>query len=247
MASPREFLLATASDHSSALERALGLLYIVGADDPSVGMTARQICDCFFEVGHARQNVSRLDAALHRDRRTIRAGINEWRLSAKARLDLAETFSFVAKPKALPDIDSVLPHGIFDRRRGYINRVVQQLNQSYDLGLFDCTAVMCRRLLETLIIEVYERSGRADELHGSDGHFMMLSGLLTVLEKDKTINFSRNGQKGLKDFKSLGDLSAHSRRFNAQKSDIDRIRDGLRVATEELLHLAHLHSSVASQ
>jgi hypothetical protein len=33
---------------------------------------------------------------------------------------------------------------------------------------------------------------------------------------------------------------AHNRRFNAHKEDIDRVRDGLRVAVEELVHLAAL-------
>ena len=46
--------------------------------------------------------------------------------------------------------------------------------------------------------------------------------------------------KGLRDFKNLGDLSAHNRRFNARKEDIDRVRDGLRVIVEELVHLANL-------
>ncbi|MEO7660185.1 MAG: hypothetical protein ABIV48_11275, partial [Pyrinomonadaceae bacterium] len=74
--------------------------------------------------------------------------------------------------------------------------------------------------------------------HGTDGHFKMFGGLLLYIESDKSINLSRNGLQGLRDFKQLGDLSAHNRRFNATKSDIERIRDGMRVAVEELVHLA---------
>jgi hypothetical protein len=124
--------------------------------------------------------------------------------------------------------------------RQYIERVVLQLNASYDAGLFDCCAVMCRRLLETLIIEVYEAVGRAEELKAGDSHFMMFAGLLTKLENDKNLNLGRNSMQGLRDFKTLGDLSAHNRRFNARLDDIDRVRAGLRVATEELLNLADL-------
>src|SRR5206468_1835173 len=100
--------------------------------------------------------------------------------------------------------------------RQYLERVVLQLNASYDTGLFDCCAVMCRRLLETLIIEVYEAAGRADELKGADSHFIMFAGLLAKLEKDKAFNLGRNSLQGLRDFKALGDLSAHNRRFNAR-------------------------------
>jgi hypothetical protein len=94
--------------------------------------------------------------------------------------------------------------------------------------------------LETLIIEVYEHCGRAGAIQGSDGHFLMLNGLVNVFENDKAFNIGRNGLKGLRDFKTLGDLSAHNRRFNAHKEDIDRVRDGLRVAVQELAHLAAL-------
>ena len=105
---------------------------------------------------------------------------------------------------------------------------------------------MCRRLLETLIIETYERSGRATDIKGSDDQFMMLNGLITFIEADSSIHLGRNAAKGLKDFKQLGDLSAHNRRFNARRNDIDRVRDGLRVASEELLHLAGLRTQPAN-
>lgn len=99
---------------------------------------------------------------------------------------------------------------------------------------------MCRRLLETLIIEAFEAKGVENELKGSDGNFSMFSGLLAVVENSNHISLGRNGLAGLRDFKRLGDLSAHSRRFNARKTDIIRIRDGIRVASEELLHIAGL-------
>lgn len=137
------------------------------------------------------------------------------------------------------DTGSVIPSGL-GTARGYLGKVVLQLNVSYDAQLYDCCAVMCRRLLETLIIEVYEHCGRASEIKGSDGNFLMLSGLTAFFENDKAFNVSRNGMKGMRDFKTLGDQSAHSRMFNARKDDIDRVRNGLRVAIEELAHLANL-------
>jgi integrase len=148
-------------------------------------------------------------------------------------------------PGAPKNTGSVIPLSLATTR-GYLDRVVLQLNASYDAQLYDCCAVMCRRLLETLIIEVYEHCGRAAEVKGADGNFLMLNGLVSFFEKDTTFNVGRSGMKGLRDFKTLGDLSAHSRRFNAQKEDIDRVRDGLRVVVEELIHLAKLAPSGGS-
>ena len=47
----------------------------------------------------------------------------------------------------------------------------------------------------------------------------------------------RNSIKALPDIKAKGDLSAHNRRFNATKSDVDSIKSGLRIVVEELVHL----------
>jgi hypothetical protein len=99
---------------------------------------------------------------------------------------------------------------------------------------------MCRRLLETLIIEVYESANRAGDIKGGDGNFYMFSDLLRILLADRAFSVSRNAQQGLKDFKKLGDLSAHSRRYNAHRSDLEKVSHGIRVASEELLHMAKL-------
>ena len=136
--------------------------------------------------------------------------------------------------------DSVLPRELFSNTRGYIEKVVYQINGSYDHGLFDCCAVMCRRLGETLIIEAYESQGRAKEIKGTDGNFLMLSGLLGILNKDNAVHLGRNAKRGLDGLKDLGDKSAHNRRFNARQPDIDGIKSDLRTAAEELLHLAKL-------
>ncbi|HMG77477.1 MAG TPA: hypothetical protein VK591_02275, partial [Xanthobacteraceae bacterium] len=136
--------------------------------------------------------------------------------------------------------DSVFPRELFSNTRGYIEKIVHQINGSYDYSFYDCCAVMCRRLGETLIIEIYESQGRAKEIKGPDDNFLMLSGLLGVLNKDRSINLGRNAKRGLESLKDLGDKSAHNRRFNARQPDIDSVKSDLRTAAEELLHLAKL-------
>lgn len=143
-----------------------------------------------------------------------------------------------ASPRTIKPSDSILPRELFVNTRGYLEKVVSQINGSYDCGFYDCCAVMCRRLGETLIIEVYESQGRADEIKGSDDNFFMLNGLLTVLNKDRSIHLGRNAKRGLDALKELGDKSAHNRRFNARQPDIDGIRSDFRTAAEELLHVA---------
>jgi hypothetical protein len=239
-----DFFRRIDGDKLTTVERALALLWWVGREDPAAGLRAREVCEILERNGHPKQNASRLQTNLEKSRATAKAGTDCWRLHPRSRKDLGKTFSGVATARAVPVAsDSVLPRELFDSTRGYLERVVHQLNASYDNGLFDCCTVMCRRALETLLIEVYEAAGRANEVKDADGHFFMFSGLLSHFEKDSSYHPGRNALKGLRDFKALGDLSAHNRRFNARKDDIDRVRDGLRVAAEELLNLAGLASS----
>ena len=174
------------------------------------------------------------------DRNLVAQRADGWRLLDEGNGALvAAGVQFSSRSKARPS-DSVLPRELFARTRGYIEKVVSQINGSYDQEFYDCCAVMCRRLGETLIIEVYEAQGRAAAIKDGDDNFLMLSGLLGILKKDGTIHLGRNAKRGLDGLKDLGDKAAHNRRFNARQSDIDAIRPDLRTATEELLHLAGL-------
>ena len=237
-----DFLERIESSELKMFERAIALLWWVGRDNPSNGLAPQEICAELEQAGHPKQNVSRLAIGLKGNRGTVKAGKDGWRLHPKTRQELDLKYSFALSPRRPEPSDSVLPRGLFSSTRKYIERVVEQVNRAYDEELWDCSAVMCRRLLETLIIETYESLGRAAEVKGPDDHFMMLNGLITFVEKEKSFNLGRNAMKGLRDFKQLGDLSAHNRRFNAVRNDIDRVRDGLRIAAEELLHLSGLRS-----
>lgn len=237
-----EFLSRVDDAKLTALDRAKALLWIAGLSDPLIGLSTVEICKLIEQAGHPRQNQSRMARQLSADRKVSKVpGQQGWRLHPRGRTELDETFlPLLSSGRRPPVTSSILAPELFHKTRSYLEKVVFQINASYDATLYDCCAVMCRRLLETLIVEVYEAAVRPDAIKGSDGNFYMFADLLRIFENDTAFTMSRNGGKGLRDFKKLGDLSAHNRRFNAGKDDIDRVRDGLRVAAEELLHLAKL-------
>jgi len=238
----KTFLKTIARESLSNLDRAVATLWWYARFSSDGEQSANDLAKVLERAGYARQNVSRLKGQLQRDQRTARAGANRFRVRLDRMAGLDEQYTECANAKTIVPTDSVLPAELVAETRGYIDKVVMQINASFDCGLFDCCAVMCRRLLETLVIELYEHENRSNESRGADGNFMMFSGMLSHVEADSSVGLSRNGLKGLKDFKKLGDLSAHNRRFNARKPDVERIRDGMRVAVEELLHLAGLTS-----
>lgn len=134
----------------------------------------------------------------------------------------------------------VVPAVLFKRTRGYLEKVANQANGAYSRGWYDACAVMLRRLVETLIIEAFEKHGVADKLKNKDGDFFFLRDLVSATVAEPSWNLSRNTKQALPRLKDIGDKSAHSRRYNAVRGDIDPLLSDVRVVVEELLHLAGL-------
>jgi hypothetical protein len=140
----------------------------------------------------------------------------------------------------VPETEQVLPMAVVQGTRGYIERVVLQANGCYEHEWLDACAVMIRRLVETLIIEVYEKHKKEAEIQDHDRNYLMLSHLVGKILDNKSWNLGRETRSSLPQLKSLGDRSAHNRRYLAKKRDIDNVLPGLRVVVDDLLHLASL-------
>jgi Domain of unknown function (DUF4145) len=140
----------------------------------------------------------------------------------------------------IPTTEQVLPMKVIQGTRPYIEKVVLQANGAYEHQWYDACAVMIRRLAETLIIELYESKSRQSEIQDGDGNYLMLSKLVDKIINDKSWGLARETKQALPLLKSLGDRSAHNRHYNAEKSDIDKVIHGLRVAVPNFLYLAGL-------
>ncbi len=167
---------------------------------------------------------------------------------AKAVVDLVKKLREEAPKKFVPPSEGTrplnefgLPHALVKGTRGYIERVVFQINGCYEKGWFDGCAVMMRRLIETLIIECFEKNRIADKIKNTpNGDFLFLRDLIDKLLQEPTWNLGRNAKQALAKLKDVGDQSAHSRRFNAHREDIDKIAQDFRTVCQELIYLAGL-------
>ncbi len=123
-------------------------------------------------------------------------------------------------------------------KRGYIEKLSHQINGSYENGWYDGCAVMIRRLIETLIIECFESKKISHKIKNGTDDFVYLSDLITATLSEGSWNIGRNAKKSLKALKDIGDKSAHSRRFIAQRRDIDKVMADIRNVVQELVCLA---------
>lgn len=165
----------------------------------------------------------------------------------KAALGIAKKIQDEVPRRGIPpdeglasESQQVIAFSVIRDTRGYLENVANQINGSYEQGWFDACAVMVRRLVETLIIETFEHHSIAHRIQDLNGDFLSLKDLVRLTLNETAWNLTRNTKQGLPRLKSLGDLSAHGRRYIAHRQDIDKIIDDLRVVVQELVYLADL-------
>jgi hypothetical protein len=166
---------------------------------------------------------------------------------AKRVLALAAGLEASAPDTALPPQEvraprdqPVLPHALFAGTRGYLERIAFQINGCYLASCYDACAVMMRRLVEVLIIECFEAHGIGHKIKGQSGDWLFLEELVAATLREGAWTLGRKARAGLGKLKSLGDQSAHSRRYNAQRSYVDDVIIEMRTVAEELLYIAQL-------
>jgi len=125
-------------------------------------------------------------------------------------------------------------------KRGYLLTIAKQMNGCFREGWYDACAVMMRRLVEIAIIETFEHKGITNKIKDASGNYFQLTELIDRASAEAGLKLSRNTKAELPKLKNLGHRSAHGRYFTAQKTDIEKVEDGVRVVVEELLTHARL-------
>ena len=229
------------ANNLDATRKAIAILWWAARENPSRPMTAYALAQAMSQHRLGNPNREVLARGLTKSPLTLKNN-NGFVLKAGA----GETVSSWLKDildNALPNVDQssgYLPQAVWNKTRGYIEKVCIQLNGCYRYGFYDGAAVMVRRLVETLIIEAYEYLNRPEDIRDSNGNYCMLGDLVGIAFGPKGLNLGREAKTALQDIKKLGDRSAHNRRFNAVKPDLDLIRSGVRVSSEELINIAAL-------
>ena len=136
---------------------------------------------------------------------------------------------------------SILPEALFQQLSPNFQSLCKQINASYENNLFDCTAVIMRRLLEGLLVLSYQNSGIESEILAKDGiHHISLDKIIKNAEQSTVLKLSANTRKELMLFKDLGNYSAHKIWYNCTQQDIKPHILKYRVIIEELIYKSGL-------
>ncbi|KAA3643217.1 MAG: DUF4145 domain-containing protein [Chloroflexi bacterium] len=240
MRTRREFSESLANLNLTHADRAIALLWYYRQSQEYEERTSSDLANDLHEEGFNKPHVTRLRQHLLRSRYVVRGTRDgSFRINLRYLSDLDDIYSELLDVAQVEILDTVLPSEWVAGTRVYLENMVSQINGSYQYGFYDCCAVMCRRLMESLIIEIYIRYGRHNEIQ-NQGIFFGLEGLINHITADNQIVLSRNARRNMMELKQLGDTAAHDRVYITPQIDIDDVRLRIRRLTQELL----VHSGI---
>lgn len=138
-----------------------------------------------------------------------------------------DTVTIISKSELIDEIK-------FCGKRGYLDRLIKQINHSYANNCFDACAVLMRRLFEVMLVLTYEKLGIDGEIKNStSGEYLMLDGIVKNAKNNRTLKLSRIKNE-YDSFRMVGNFSAHGITYTAGKKDIDDIKINYRVMLEDL-------------
>ncbi|MDD5543794.1 MAG: hypothetical protein PHX83_11525 [Acidobacteriia bacterium] len=235
MASRKQFAKGLARLGLSHVDRAIALLWYYRETQLFDERSPSELAADLHEEDFPKPNVTRLGQELRQSRYTI-GGKRKGTLQLDARkVDELNTKYLLLL--GLPDVQvrgEYLPPEWTNGTRKYLEQLVRQLNGCYEAGFYDACATLCRRLMESLIIECYVAAGRPHEIQ-KNGVFVMLDALVSTITTDKSILVGRNTPPTMRDVKTLGDTAAHDRTYITPKLDLDDLRLRYRHMIQELL------------
>ncbi len=226
----------------SHVERAIALLWYYQKTQQFEERTASELSNDLQDEGFPRAHVTRLKARLARSRFVVTGRRNgSFRLNVRHLDQMDEKFDELLVAKIVPVSDSIIPLEWVADSPGHVQRLAQQINGCYDFGFYDACAAMCRRLMESLIIQVY-LVGRRRESIQNDGVFVGLESLIRKVCNDVDIVVGRNTNRTMVKLKGIGDTAAHDRSYITPQIDIDDLKAEYRRVINELLVLCELRN-----
>ena len=234
----RRFLQRLSEGAPSRLRQAVALLWYYEQTQQYTERSAADLARDIQDDGFGSQNITRLRQRLAGSRDTVRGSRRDtFRVNAAHFPNLTQELGPLINATPIQATSSVIPSEFVAGTRTYLERMVNQINGSYDSGFYDSSAVILRRMMESLIIEVYLRNERTSEIK-NDNVFFALGELTSTLIADQQIETSRGLKKGLNLIKDIGDTAAHHRTYITPKQDIDENKTKIRRTIHELLVLA---------
>lgn len=164
---------------------------------------------------------------------------SQWRAQLEDWIE--EILNWDSENENIINNQTILPEKLYKNTRNYIEQLSKQINSSYENNLFDCTAVMMRRLMEVLLILTFQVNDIETKILDKQGlKYVNLDKIIKIASSENILNLTINTKNDMDTFRELGNLSAHKIWYNSTKKDIETLIFRYRAMIEELLYKAEI-------
>lgn len=234
----KQFVIKSELLSRTELEKVKLLSFYYQSKQPDFEFTVDMIRAWFSDLTINEPNVYRLKNNIDKSKYFIK-GTNKdtYRLHAKVIAILKTVYPALSeKDEDVTSLDTILPIGLYNNTRGYIESLSRQINSSYENNIFDGAAVLMRRLLEICLIHSYQNNDIESEIIDSNGNYKSMSYIINNAISNKILGLSTTTKSCLNEFRKIGNFSAHKIYYNAKRGDLKKFILDYRATIEELLY-----------
>lgn len=138
---------------------------------------------------------------------------------------------------------ALLADEIVQGTRPYLEKMAFQANGRYGYAFYDACAVICRRVIESLLIDAFDGQGHIAAITNSNGDLCGLEEIIGVARSGQYLKLPRRAADVLDKIKRIGDTAVHDRYHIATKHDMDEFCTDFRKVISQLLGIAGIISS----
>ncbi len=198
-----------------------------------------EVVSTLASIGHPISNISRLKSYLAKSKDFRKISEGEYTITPAAKEKLvAEYGELLINEDIIVSDNEVLDEALFCGKKGYLDKLIKQINHCYKNRCYDACAVCMRRVFEISLILAYENHSIQDEIK-NNGDYVMLEKIVANAVNNSTLHISRS-RKEYDSIREIGNYAAHKILYNTRKKDIDDVKRTYRVSLEELYYLAGL-------
>jgi hypothetical protein len=240
-----EYMDLTDLVHKSEVNRAKYLCYYLYKETGQQEFSMKDMLELLEQCGFNTPNISRLKANLTTGSSKVMRIRNDGEttltfIAAIMQRMEKDLGSFWLDNECIESNSDLIDEVKFYGKRGFLDKLIIQINNTYANHCYDACAVLMRRLFEVLLVLMYQEYGIDEEIKDPSGlGYLMLDKIVTNVIANKVLNLSRI-KKEYDTFRQVGNFSAHSITYTAGKKDIDDIKLNYRVMLEELYTKAGL-------
>ena len=134
--------------------------------------------------------------------------------------------------------ESLLPEELFKHLPLGIQALCEQINASYENNLFDCSAVLMRRLLKNLLVLSYQNAGIESEIIDDSGRLFALEAIVDNAAQNEALALSNDTKTSLLLLTELGNYSTRKMWYSYTQQDIQPHILTYRSVIEDLLWIS---------